>query len=63
MHANCTYDDRVISRLQTIVTDVRGVCLSVCHAAEQPLPNAFGLLFKSLNEIDFVPEKCSVSDL
>jgi len=41
--------------MQTIITDVRSVCQSVCHAAQlgftvwghsvQPLPNHFGLLF------------------
>jgi len=41
--------------MQTIVTDVRGVCLPVCHAANsaslcgghsvQPLPNHYSLLF------------------
>jgi len=41
--------------MQTIVTDVRGVCLSVslsrgstvCGALVQPLPNYFGLLLNS----------------
>jgi len=36
--------------MQTVVTDVRGICPSVCHVAQlcgafvQPLPNYFGLL-------------------
>jgi len=30
--------------MQTIVTDVRGVCLSACGTFVQPLPNDFGLL-------------------
>jgi len=60
--------------MQTIVTDVHGVCLSVslsvCHAASllsaslcgghlvQPLPNHFGFLFCMSSF--FCPHKCAV---